>query len=71
MAKVNLTLKPIPEQIRIIKDYLDRRAQHKTQGEVSIGQVVRRFKHKKLSSNRAKASHFDKLLKIIRKDSPQ
>jgi hypothetical protein len=71
MAKVNLTLKPIPEQIRIIKDYLDRRAQHKTQGEVSIDQMVRRFKHKKLSSNRAKASHFDKLLKMIKKDTPQ
>ena len=71
MAKVNLSLKPIPEQIRIIKDYLDRRAQHKTQGEVSIGQVVRRFKHKKLSSNRAKASHFDKLIKMIKKDTPQ
>jgi hypothetical protein len=71
MAKVNLTLKPIPEQIRIIKDYLDRRAQHKTQGEVSIDQMVRRFKHKKLSSNRAKASHFDKLLKMIKKNTPQ
>jgi hypothetical protein len=71
MAKVNLTLKPIPEQLRIIKDYLDRRAQHKTQGEVSVGQVVRRFKHKKLSSNRAKASHFDKLIKMIKKDTPQ
>jgi len=70
MAKVNLTLKPIPEQIRIIKDYLERRAQHKTQGEVSIDQMVRRFKHKKLSSNRAKASHFDKLLKMIKKDTP-
>jgi hypothetical protein len=71
MAKVNLTLKPIPEQIRIIKDYLNRRAQHKTQGEVSINQVVKRFKHKKLSSNRAKASHFDKLIKMIKKDTPQ
>ena len=71
MAKVNLTLKPIPEQLRIIKDFLDRRAQHKTQGDVSIGQVVNRFKHKKLSSNRAKASHFDKLIKMIKKDTPQ
>ena len=70
MAKVNLTLKPIPEQIRIIKDYLDRCAQHKSQGEVSIDQMVRRFKHKKLSSNRAKASHFDKLLKTIKKNTP-
>ena len=43
MAKVNLTLKPIPEQLRILKDYLSRRAQHKTQGEVSVDQIVRRF----------------------------
>jgi hypothetical protein len=71
MAKVNLTLKPIPEQIRIIKDYLGRRAQHKTQGEVSINQIIKRFKHKKLSSNRAKASHFEKLLKMIKNDFPK
>jgi hypothetical protein len=71
MAKVNLTLKPISEQVRILKDYLDRRAQHKTQGEVSIDQVIKRFKHKKLLNNRSKASHFDKLLKIIKKDSQQ
>jgi hypothetical protein len=71
MAKINLTLKPIPEQVRILKDYLDRCDQHKSQAEVSIDQVVRRFKHKKLSSNRAKAIHFDKLLKMIKKDTPQ
>ena len=69
MAKINLTLKPIPEQVRILRDYLNRRGQHKTQGEVSIDQVVKRFKHKKLSSNRAKAIHFDKLLKMIKKDA--
>ena len=71
MAKVNLTLKPIPEQVRILKDYHNRRAQHKTQGDVSIEQIVRRFKHKKLSSNKAKVIHFDKLLKMIKNDSPQ
>jgi len=71
MAKINLTLKPIPEQVRILRDYLKRRSQHKSQGEVSIDQVVKRFKHKKLSSNRAKAIHFDKLLKIIKKDTQQ
>jgi hypothetical protein len=69
MAKINLTLKPIPEQVRILRDYLNRRAQHKMQGEVSIDQIVKRFKHKKLSSNRAKAIHFDKLLKMIQKDA--
>ena len=71
MAKINLTLKPIPEQVRILRDYLNRRGQHKTQGEVSIDQIVKRFKHKKLSSNRAKAIHFDKLLKMIKKDMQQ
>ena len=71
MAKINLSIKPIPEQLRILKDYLIRRAQHKTQGEVSIDQIVKRFKHKKLSSNRAKAIHFDKLLKMVKKDTPQ
>lgn len=69
MAKINLTLKPIPEQVRILRDYLNRRAQHKTQGEASIDQIVKRFKHKKLSSNRAKAIHFDKLLKMIKKEA--
>ena len=71
MAKINLSLKPIPEQVRILKDYLIRRSQHKTQGEVSIDQIVKRFKHKKLSSNRAKAIHFDKLLRMVKKDTPQ
>jgi hypothetical protein len=71
MAKINLTLKPIPEQVRILRDYLNRRSQHKTQGEVSIDQVVKRFKHKKLSSNRAKTIHFDKLLKMVKKDVQQ
>ena len=71
MAKINLTLKPIPEQVRILRDYLNRRAQHRTQGDVSIDQIVKRFKHKKLSSNRAKAIHFDKLIKMIKKDTQQ
>jgi hypothetical protein len=71
MAKINLTTKPIPEQVRILKDYLSRRSQHKTQGEVSLDQIVKRFKHKKLLNVKTKMSHFDKLLKIIKNDSPQ
>ncbi|MDR3609895.1 MAG: hypothetical protein P4L27_04995 [Ignavibacteriaceae bacterium] len=69
MAKINLTTKPISEQVRILKDYLIRRAQHKTQGEVSIDQVIKKFKHKKLLNNRTKAGHFDKLLKMIKNDT--
>jgi hypothetical protein len=71
MAKINLTNKPISEQIRILRDYLNRRYQHKAQGEVSIDQIVKRFKHKKLLSERAKAVHFDKLLKMMKKESTQ
>lgn len=68
MAKINLTQKPISEQVRILRDYLDRRAQHKTQGEVTIAQIVSRFKHKKLLNERSKAVHFDKLLKMMKKE---
>lgn len=68
MGKINLTHKPTSEQIRILKDYLDRRAQHKTQGEVSLDQIVKRFKHKRLLSDKAKSIHFDKLLKMMKKN---
>lgn len=71
MGKINLTHKPTSEQMRILKDYLDRRAQHKTQGEVTIEQIVKRFKHKKLLSDRAKSIHFDKLLKMMKKNEKQ
>jgi len=71
MAKINLTNKPISEQLRILQDYLDRRAQHKTQGNVTIDQIVSRFKHKKLLNERSKAVHFDKLLKMMKKESQQ
>jgi len=67
MPKINLTHKPTSEQIRIVKDYLDRRAQHKEQGEVTVEQIVRRFKHNRLMTDRAKYSHFDKILKMISK----
>lgn len=69
MPKINLTHKPTSEQIRIVKDYLDRRAQHKEQGEVTVEQIVRRFKHNRLMTDRAKYSHFDKILKMISKGS--
>ena len=63
MPKVNLTNKPIEEQIRIVKDYLIRRSQHKNQPEISVTQLVNRFKHNRLISDKAKANHFTKLLK--------
>ena len=63
MPKVNLTNKSIDEQIRIITDYLIRRSQHKNQGEIKVSHLVNRFKHNRLISDRAKASHFNKLLK--------
>jgi hypothetical protein len=65
MPKINLTHKPTSEQVRIVKDYLDRRAQHKEQGEVTIDQIIKRFKHNRLMTDRAKYSHFDKILKMI------
>ena len=71
MAKINLTQKPISEQIRILQDYLNRRAQHKTQGDVTIEQIVSKFKHKKLLNERAKTVHFDKLLKMMKKEPQQ
>jgi hypothetical protein len=71
MAKINLTQKPVSEQLRILQDYLNRRAQHKTQGAVTIEQIVSRFKHKKLLNERSKAVHFDKLLKMIKRETPQ
>jgi hypothetical protein len=67
MPKINLTHKPTSEQVRIVKDYLDRRAQHKEQGEVTVEQIVKRFKHNRLMTDRAKYSHFDKILKMIEK----
>lgn len=71
MPKINLTHKPTSEQIRIVKDYLDRRAQHKEQGEVTVDQIIKRFKHNRLMTDRAKYSHFDKILKMIYNESEQ
>jgi hypothetical protein len=68
MPKINLTHKPTSEQVRIVKDYLDRRAQHKEQGEVTVDQIIKRFKHNRLMTDRAKYSHFDKILKMIYQD---
>lgn len=63
MPKVNLTNKSVEDQVRIIKDYLIRRSQHKNQGDITVSHLVQRFKHNRLISDRAKASHFSKMLK--------
>jgi hypothetical protein len=63
MPKVNLTNKSVEDQVRIIKDYLIRRSQHKDQGEVTVSHLISRFKHNKLLSDRAKSSHLNKLLR--------
>jgi hypothetical protein len=64
MPKINLTNKPTAEQLRILKDYLSRRSQHQGQGEIKLSQVVRRFKHKSLMSDKDKMAHFRKLLRL-------
>jgi ribosome-interacting GTPase 1 len=65
MAKINFTHKPQNEQLRILNDYLIRRAQHKTQSEITIDQIVKRFKHNRCYTNKAKAIYFSRLLHIL------
>ena len=64
MPKINLTNKPTAEQVRILKDYLSRRSQHQGQGDIKLSQVVKRFKHKSLMSDKDKMAHFRKLLRL-------
>ena len=64
MPKINLTNKPTSEQVRILKDYLSRRYQHQSQGDIKLSQVVKRFKHKSLMSDKDKMAHFRKLLRL-------
>lgn len=67
MPKINLTGKPTSEQVRILRDYVDRRGQHQHQGPVKLPQVLARFKHKALINDKEKAAHFRKLLRIAEK----
>lgn len=71
MPKVNLTNKSTSEQIRIVRDYISRRSQHKEQGEVKLSHVVKRFKHKSLVTDKDKAVHFRKILRLALKDENQ
>ncbi len=65
MAKINLTRKSQQEQLRILNDYVLRRVQHKNQGEVTVDQLVKRFRHNRCFTNKAKASFLAKLLMTL------
>jgi ribosome-interacting GTPase 1 len=65
MAKINFTHKTQNDQLRILNDYLIRRAQHKTQRGVTVDQIVNRFKHNRCYTNKAKAIYFSRLLHIL------
>lgn len=69
MSKINLTNKRRDDQIRIIKDYVDRRKQHKAQGEITLKQIVNRFKINFLNNDRQKAAYFKRIMKHIEEDS--
>jgi hypothetical protein len=62
MAKINLTRKSQSEQLRILNDYVLRRAQHKNQGAVTVDNLVKRFRHNKCYTNKTKAAFLSKLL---------
>ena len=63
MTRINLTKKPHSDQLRILNDYLNRRAQHKSQGEVTIAQLINRFRNNRCFTNAAKAAWLSRLLK--------
>jgi hypothetical protein len=64
MAKIDLTRKSPEEQLRIIKDYVIRRKQHKSQGPIKLDQLIKRFKHKRYTSDKQKYYYFKKLLNL-------
>ncbi len=66
MARINLTKKTHSEQLRILNDYLNRRWQHKAQGEVTIDQLIRRFRNNRCFTNSAKASWLSRLLRDVK-----
>ncbi len=69
MPKINLTNKTKEEQKRIIQNYMIRRSKHSNQGEVTVDQLVKKFKHKSFYTDRDKAAHFKKLLFEIKRSS--
>lgn len=71
MPKINLTNKTKEEQKSIIQNYIIRRLKHKNQGEITVDQLVSKFKHRSLYTDRDKAAHFKKLLHEIKKANPE
>lgn len=69
MPKINLTNKTKEEQKRIIQNYMIRRSKHNDQGEVTVAQLVKKFKHKSFYTDKDKASHFKKLLFEIKRSA--
>lgn len=66
MGRINLTQKPHTEQLRILNDYLNRRRQHTAQGEVTLPQLVNRFRLNRCFTVRAKSIWLLKLIKEIK-----
>lgn len=66
MARINLTKKPLPEQLRILNDYINRRFQHKAQGEITIDQLIKRFRNNRCFTNSSKAVWLSRLLKDVK-----
>jgi hypothetical protein len=71
MAKINFTHKSQDEQLRILNDYLIRRAQHKGQTQVTIDHIVKRFKHNRCYTNKAKAIYFSRLMHILENNNAE
>lgn len=69
MPKINLTNKTKEEQKRIIQNYMIRRSKHSDQGEITVDQLVKKFKHKSFYTDKDKAAHFKKLLFEIKKSA--
>ena len=65
MARINLTKKSVSEQLRIFNDYLIIRAQHKSQNDITIDQLLKRFRNNRCFTNKSKAIWLSKLLKAV------
>lgn len=46
-----------------------RRSKHSDQGEITVDQLVKKFKHKSFYTDKDKAAHFKKLLFEIKKSA--
>ncbi|MEO8398443.1 MAG: hypothetical protein ABI550_01370 [Ignavibacteriaceae bacterium] len=64
-----MTNKSREDQIRILKDYVNRRKQHSGQGEFTLEQVVKRFKINFLNNDRQKTAYFKRLIKHLEENN--